>query len=627
VAVFSFQEPPLPSQFILPRQVKINVAGRPYAGAKAYFYRTDTEVLQTVYQDAGLTTAHDQPVVATDDGYWPVIWLNSAASADYRVVIYSATNVLLDDLQSVPRVLFTSSEIATTLESLKQTQAEITAGVTPVNYAHEPYVRARYASWSDWQIAADAANAVGIVNQPYTLTANITLPLRSDFRGNVISGAFQLLFQNKSFGWIENLHFNDIGASVRLSGCQQCRFDNFKVRKVLVDGFNASIGYFWNMHRNWMVEECEADITLFAINANTWQDSVIRYFHTEGDTSVSAFSEFNANLFLRVDFSDYGDLTLPVSGFVQNDSRRRKNLVQSAYYENGSDIVANCHIIGVNGDTDAPPRVDRNCHIFGNTGVNMKSIKDFLSVQTVNQAVGGDWSIRDADNKPPCFTHSGGASVQVVADTTEPNGIGSRWQATFEQAFDQFNITIRGNGQSFVGGYIYYKSTADFEQMSVGDGTTTASLPVTPILLGDDWKLLRFSGPSHPVNGATVVLFGYAATGGAAKTISLGGVSAGTEQAVIPPQRPLRIHRYASATVDPASLNDGEGSSISTITVTGASLGDFVKVSHSTNLGGVLLQAWVSATNTVSYRFQNETGGTVDIASGTLRVEVESSFA
>jgi len=131
-------------QFVLPRQVKINVAGRPYAGAKAYFYQTGTEVLQTVYQDQALTTPHDQPVIADDDGYWPVIWLNTEASSDYRVVVYSATGSLLDDISGVARKQFSSSDIATTLDSLQRTPAEISAGVTPVNYAYPPGDVRRY---------------------------------------------------------------------------------------------------------------------------------------------------------------------------------------------------------------------------------------------------------------------------------------------------------------------------------------------------------------------------------------------------------------------------------------------------------------------------------------------------
>lgn len=79
---------------------------------------------------------------------------------------------------------------------------------------------------------------------------------------------------------------------------------------------------------------------------------------------------------------------------------------------------------------------------------------------------------------------------------------------------------------------------------------------------------------------------------------------------------------FGSATFDPASLADGVGAT-TTVTVTGAALGDFVTgVSFSLDLQGITVTAWVSAANTVSVRFQNESGGTLDLASGTLRVRV-----
>lgn len=76
-----------------------------------------------------------------------------------------------------------------------------------------------------------------------------------------------------------------------------------------------------------------------------------------------------------------------------------------------------------------------------------------------------------------------------------------------------------------------------------------------------------------------------------------------------------------SATYDPPSLADGAGTT-TTVTVTGAAFGDFALASFSLDLQGITVSAYVSATNTVSVRFQNESGGTLDLASGTLRARV-----
>jgi hypothetical protein len=81
---------------------------------------------------------------------------------------------------------------------------------------------------------------------------------------------------------------------------------------------------------------------------------------------------------------------------------------------------------------------------------------------------------------------------------------------------------------------------------------------------------------------------------------------------------------YNSVTFNPASLNDGD-SEITTITVTGAELGYMAIASFNKDLQGILLTAYVSATDTVSVRFINQTGGVVNLAEGTLKVRVIES--
>lgn len=79
-----------------------------------------------------------------------------------------------------------------------------------------------------------------------------------------------------------------------------------------------------------------------------------------------------------------------------------------------------------------------------------------------------------------------------------------------------------------------------------------------------------------------------------------------------------------STTYDPPSLADGAGAT-TTVTVTGAALGDFADASFSRDLQGITVNAWVSATDTVSVRFQNESGGPLDLVSGTLRARVRKA--
>lgn len=75
-----------------------------------------------------------------------------------------------------------------------------------------------------------------------------------------------------------------------------------------------------------------------------------------------------------------------------------------------------------------------------------------------------------------------------------------------------------------------------------------------------------------------------------------------------------------SATYDPASLADGAAAS-TTVTVTGAALGDIVTgVSFSLDLQGVDLTAYVSAADTVTVKFANRTGGTLDLGEGDIAI-------
>jgi hypothetical protein len=76
-----------------------------------------------------------------------------------------------------------------------------------------------------------------------------------------------------------------------------------------------------------------------------------------------------------------------------------------------------------------------------------------------------------------------------------------------------------------------------------------------------------------------------------------------------------------SVTWDPASIADGDNAT-TTCTVTGAVAGDFVELSFTNSLSGLTLTGYVSAADTVTAVLANNTGGAVDLSSGTLYARV-----
>jgi ABC-type uncharacterized transport system YnjBCD substrate-binding protein len=87
----------------------------------------------------------------------------------------------------------------------------------------------------------------------------------------------------------------------------------------------------------------------------------------------------------------------------------------------------------------------------------------------------------------------------------------------------------------------------------------------------------------------------------------------------------LRLHMNVSytgsTTWDPASIADG-GMEAKEVTVTGAVLGDFAIASFSLDVSDLALSASVTAANTVTCTLSNNTGGAVDLGSGTVSVLV-----
>ena len=77
-----------------------------------------------------------------------------------------------------------------------------------------------------------------------------------------------------------------------------------------------------------------------------------------------------------------------------------------------------------------------------------------------------------------------------------------------------------------------------------------------------------------------------------------------------------------SATLNASSLLDGGGET-NTIAVPGVKLGDIVlNISMGVDVSGISITPYVSVADVVSIRFQNESGGTLDLASTTVKCVV-----
>ena len=83
----------------------------------------------------------------------------------------------------------------------------------------------------------------------------------------------------------------------------------------------------------------------------------------------------------------------------------------------------------------------------------------------------------------------------------------------------------------------------------------------------------------------------------------------------------INAYLQGSETKDWGSISDGDEAA-EEVTVTGAALGDFAVATMSIDVTDLVITASVTAANTVTVILSNETGGAIDLGSGTLTVKV-----
>lgn len=162
--------------FTQPSQQALDTAANVLSGATLTFSLTGTSTPTNAYSDSGLTTPVANPLSANSAGVFIPVFLDPTVS--YRIVLKTQAGAVLqtwDPANENVLALLTQNYLGQIL--YPRISAEISAGVTPVNYAYAPGVDLRYGvvrdDATDNQTAITNLIAVGAQGVQIVLTPGI----------------------------------------------------------------------------------------------------------------------------------------------------------------------------------------------------------------------------------------------------------------------------------------------------------------------------------------------------------------------------------------------------------------------------------------------------------------------
>ena len=645
--------------FVIPHQVPFT-SSAPAGGAKAYFYRAGTTTHQPVYTTAALSVAHDQPVVASAEGKFAPVFLNPAATYDYRMILNTSADALIEDVDNIPKNYYPTSTapVSSTAISYDRNAAETAASVTPVNYAKVAANPERYATnttpgttdmttaLTNAALVSDAGGGDIIIDSIIRVTANTTLPAGATLRfvqggqitvdsgdtltvnckinagrdhifigdGSVVYGTYLVCRESVAYPeWFGAVHDNSTNDRDAISKA-------IAMIAPAYGGVSLSVGYY----------RCTSSLTtktrtrIFGVN----YESVIVFAPSSNDDSL--FDD-DAGWTSDCIFDHFG-----VTGAGSATGKRAFTITSAAsgYKWRNIDFSAlNDWAIS----HDSAQHIDVEGCKFGsihnatNSGVAIRTTT-YINRATIKQN-------RFFSNDRDIICGGSGNALNIIGNGFESTG---SLASVFDVSIDLTSVSgIKVDGNYFEAvrtatnkGVV---NLADCNSGSVDNNT----------IVGDDagtsysYRFVDCSGGSGNTRGVRVnnnrleesnvvspILDKFIAAGNYAieahgNKYVIDGVQRTTYQDLVTnlgTPANIDLDLPLTFTWDPADLANGTGETSSGQAMTGATFGDTITVVAPYSLQGLVATAYVSASNTAVGRVHNGTGGNVNLASGTWKL-------
>ncbi len=569
------------SQLLTDLSRALDENGNPLPGAKWYFYDSGTTTLRSVYTSSDLTTEHSNPVVADSGGRFPPIYLDVVFQ--YRGILRDADDVLVPDGDIDP----VNIETGVTFKARDANAATIAAGKSDGTVVEINGLKYRVDSSATG--TASATNDLGVNGLVPDGIATV------QHYGGVADGTTDcrdaLVYASLNNGRVHFPAGNYVIASTidygALSGSLGLTIDN-----VILTGDGKDLSNISYTGTGTMLIGGAA-----AASGSYAQSLSVRGLKISGTGVAGASTPITI-----------GKFTTTSHDLAGCDSTQR-----FAYWEfTAPSVIEDCdfRFLGTGIET----KFGYSWTIRNNRFRNVNNALNIGGAATTGLITG---NLIELCGIGIALTTCTGITIQDNALQANYNGVdiySYNWNSQIHILNNYFELSTKVFVQDGDSAGEFTSNNFEF----IGN----KSLEVDLVLVAQNFTFRNNRMKSFTTAGTNIerVVVGdnyQDDDDGLALFTAYNGAGAGK---LIIDNTPL----YYTQVYDPPSLANG-AIDAANVTVTGAAVGDFAQAALTTLQAGFNIIATVVSANTVRFEIENKSGGTVDLASGTLKIKVYPS--